>query len=98
MKDNKYTPGPWFAVEYAGYFNIQSQDGYGEKYNLLDREEDENAEANAKLIAASPDLLEALQDVMAQMSGRYEDKSCGHHFTCICGTDKAIQAINKATV
>jgi hypothetical protein len=90
MKDNKYTPGPWFAVEYAGYFNIQSQDGYGEKYNLLDREEDENAEANAKLIAASPDLLEACIEALKEMEfHNWHNSKTGNLIR---------SAINKATV
>lgn len=50
--------------------------------------------ANAKLISAAPDLLEALQDFMANASG--ETESCGHSFECVCRFDKARAAIAKA--
>lgn len=50
--------------------------------------------ANADLIAAAPELLEALQDLMANASGDAE--SCGHSFECICRFDKAKAAIAKA--
>lgn len=55
-----HTPGPWYAIEYAGMWGIQSVDEYSQDNNLLDMENDDRAEANAKLIAAAPDLLEAL--------------------------------------
>ena len=56
-----HTPGPWFAIQYANQWNIQSKDGYeGALTNVLDEDEDVNAEANARLIAAAPELLEAL--------------------------------------
>jgi hypothetical protein len=58
---NKHTPAPWFAVQYANEWNIQSEDGYeGVCTNVLDEEEDENHEANAQLIAAAPELLQML--------------------------------------
>ncbi|HGH3390645.1 TPA: hypothetical protein ACJIKU_000431 [Citrobacter freundii] len=50
--------------------------------------------ANAHLIAAAPELLEALQDFMAESAGNA--KSCGHDFECICRFDKARAAIAKA--
>lgn len=66
----KGTPAPWFIEEYdingkcdAKYFDIRSMstDGY-EYMDLLDsvRVGDEKALANAHLIAAAPELLEAL--------------------------------------
>ena len=51
--------------------------------------------ANANLIAAAPELLEALQLLMAEQTGG--NKSCGHNgFTCMCPYDKARAAIAKA--
>ncbi len=53
------------------------------------------AEANAQLTIAAPDLLEALQLLMAEQTGG--NKSCGHNgFTCTCPYDKARAAIAKA--
>ncbi len=66
--DNKHTPGPW------GLEHHLLQDGNGgEKYSLVTirpnktikihtwKDEDE---ANARLIASAPDLLEALEGLM----------------------------------
>lgn len=51
--------------------------------------------ANAHLIAAAPELLEALQLLMAEQTGG--NKSCGHNgFTCMCSYNKARAAIAKA--
>lgn len=50
---------------------------------------------DGKLMAAAPDLLQALSDLLASISGG--EKSCGHAFTCICPGDKARSAIAKAT-
>lgn len=58
---DKHTPGPWNvlpAENEQGGFDIDSEYGYhiAETIGGLDYEE----EANARLIAAAPDLLEAL--------------------------------------
>ena len=50
--------------------------------------------ANAHLIAAAPDLLAALKDCVAHMSGG--EKSCGHQFECACVGRNAVAAIAKA--
>ena len=72
--ETKHTPGPWYYNEYpyddpkATKFEIIYDDsiGNGIQYPIADIQElDEqygNAEANAKLIAAAPDLLEACQE------------------------------------
>lgn len=53
------------------------------------------AEANARLIAAAPDLLAALEDLLAQGAGL--PKSCGHLPVCVCPENAARAAIAKAT-
>ncbi len=60
----KHTPGPWRAFEtrvcfanMAGGFDIR---------NCPD------AEANARLIAAAPELLEALKEVTSDYAGRFD--------------------------
>jgi hypothetical protein len=57
MSNTKHTPGPWQLsksgeVVYAGVLSVATTHGH------------HNPKANAKLIAAAPDLLEALQWLM----------------------------------
>lgn len=60
----KHTPGPWYALDYGGYINLQTEDCYSEG-GLLDLDKDENAVDNGLLAAASPDLKAALDAVIA---------------------------------
>lgn len=53
-----YTRGPWFAINYAGWINLQTKKEYEYSSNILDSEHYENAEENGKLAAAAPELLE----------------------------------------
>jgi len=87
----KYTPGPW---------NLKSGVDFEYKHQIRDSEEKpvvfwpvyagqtkKTAEANARLIAAAPDLLEALQNLLTwvQEPHPYSDRHA------------AIAAIVKAT-
>lgn len=67
----EHTPGPWthelqsgseyiYEVMAAGYYVATAHDGAMGK---------SNAEANARLIAAAPDLLEALQEAAVLIEG-----------------------------
>lgn len=107
----KGTPAPWFIEEYdingkcdAKYFDIRSMstDGY-EYMDLLDlvRVGDEKALANAHLIAAAPELLEALIELVQS----YDKCSIDHNGLCQehflqeandCTFKKANLAIAKA--
>ena len=66
MSETKHTPGPWcYIVNIKGKFGIYPE---GEKLFLTLTDH----EANARLIAAAPELLE----VCKQVCGR-SDVSCG---------------------
>ena len=68
---SKHTPGPWFVQ--PGFLTIYNMDGgdYGltcAVASVLDKQPGRDAaEANARLIAAAPDLLEALKHARSQM-------------------------------
>lgn len=107
MKEFKGTPGPWEikqeevdrpyirirGTRLGGRFkvaNVLSPD-----YDGVHHREVDETRANARLIAAAPELLKALQLLMAEQTGG--NKSCGHNgFTCMCPYDKARAAIAKA--
>lgn len=59
-----YTPGPWHAVNYNGFFAIQKKDKYDHRDNLLDLEHDSRAANNAQLAAAAPQLYESLEKIL----------------------------------
>ena len=77
----KHTPGPWhrrhgYIVEING----------GVLANVPFTTGDDEDKANARLIAAAPDLLEALKEV-------YESLSCEYGYDA---TDSIKQVIDKA--
>lgn len=72
----KHTPGPWSVPHFAeagncqcGYVFSDSQTGMGSICTVDwggENETKEVASANARVIAAAPELLEALQDLLAR--------------------------------
>lgn len=71
-----HTPGPWH-IDYAaaGGGNIQSVNGPVANTRWFGNTQKEALEdfANARLIAAAPDLLEALKDLARSLSDSDED-------------------------
>ena len=68
--ENKHTPGPWFAVDYAGKFDIQNGEMYEDTdllcYDTIWDEKSldkETVEANAKIMVAAPEMLEVLETI-----------------------------------
>jgi hypothetical protein len=59
-----HTPAPW-QVDYSGncHIGITDKNERTIAFCNLQNEDGDEDEANAKLIAAAPDLLEALQDI-----------------------------------
>ena len=68
MEAVKHTPGPWFASgRYIGTVNHMSY--IGECRNAADNWSDDcPASANARLIAAAPELLEALKEAQLALA------------------------------
>lgn len=81
MNNFKGTPGPWQWDQDGGALRskthillcpgnvpggIDTRDGWGALLGAFAGDDDES-EANAKLIAAAPDLLEALQAIIARL-------------------------------
>lgn len=91
----KHTPGPWEAVIYDGPFDqplIKSGHGtIGRLHGMEDRQH----EANAKLVAAAPELLEALQDLLKGVNGLPPLTAIAGVLTQQCKHAEA--AIKKAT-
>lgn len=89
----KHTPGPWVASHNSWETSTVYADGRVVAECLIDADVSEEnqhelepiKEANARLIAAAPELLEALQEVIA-ISDRKHD-----------AWDKAKAAIARAT-
>ena len=66
---NTYTPGPWRvapASDYAPSHELNVDAGTRAYICLAGVRGDANAEANARLIAAAPDLLHALDALLKQ--------------------------------
>lgn len=97
----QHTPGPWSVPHFAdmlggckcGYVFSESQRGMGSICSVVsggENEEHEQAIANARLIAAAPDLLAACQAYMADRA----EAGC----TADSGAVKAMRAaIEKAS-
>ena len=68
MSETKHTPGPWRVAprsDYPEHADINVDAGTRGYVALCGKAGDEEAEANARLIAAAPELLEALREVVA---------------------------------
>ena len=55
--ENKHTPGPWHVIN---EWNVSGPEYEVANGSIMVRDDDESA-ANARIIAAAPDLLEALE-------------------------------------
>ena len=80
MSEWKHTPGPWLLQETTVYalneeripvnrFTASIDSGWRNEKSRISRKE---VEANARLISAAPELLEALELVMDRLVDRHE--------------------------
>lgn len=96
--NTKYTPGPWSIDTYRpGDKELFISDA-GATIDIDDCTVEERAErfANADLIAAAPDLLEALIH-LAEKEWFKDPTFTGKHVICGLDSDKVRNAILKAT-
>ena len=61
MSESKYTPGPWCADNWATGYAVSAPESH---YSVCRLEDCNNAHANAMLISAAPELLEACKTAM----------------------------------
>ncbi|HET7624396.1 MAG TPA: hypothetical protein VFM25_03955 [Verrucomicrobiae bacterium] len=69
----KHTPGPWTIRTDYPYHNIVSNDGRLIAETMLGSQTDED-KANARLIAAAPDLLASCKALVAAFWGAFPEK------------------------
>jgi hypothetical protein len=97
--ENTHTPGPWNIYPMGNYFGIDSQDGriiitFGdgdEEFMGVRGDSYEEMKANSTLIAAAPEMLEALEGLQDILNNHYGDDKDETHLM-----DKAFEAIKKA--
>jgi hypothetical protein len=76
MSESKHTPGPWNAEPMTGR-GAWVKGSSGEWAALSCGDTDTTAEANARLIAAAPELLEALNKIISRHSELVCSGDCG---------------------
>lgn len=89
------TPGPWeTSVNDEGQWDVCAEGGGDMVADLADCPE--SAEANARLIAAAPDLLAALKGLRAAALSEYVSCDCPNASICRPSIKAADAAIAKA--
>jgi hypothetical protein len=58
MSERRYTPGPWEVREVDGLFAVCHREGW-----VLESDDVEQDRADARLIAAAPEMFELLEDI-----------------------------------
>ena len=101
---SEYTPGPWYVKRNGVRSPVNSEDGRHIamiNYSPMTIP-DEMHEANARLIVAAPDLLEALRAIYKEAFSENDPDHCHHCHTRVgahepwCAAGIARAAIDKA--
>lgn len=58
MKKPNITPGEWYAIDYAGYINIQDKPHYDNHCDVLNIDDHKEAHANADFICKCKSIFE----------------------------------------
>lgn len=100
MSDAKHTPGPWKIVYRVGRDNLPSLLDVNGDHVPLSQKSNPVALANAVLIAAAPDMAEALREAVASMRANMfifkNDKLVDFKFPNLDWMEKANAALAKA--
>ena len=100
MSETKHTPGPWRVAprsDYPEHADINVDAGTRGYVALCGKAGDEEAEANARLIAAAPELLDALRETLRALESHL-DESCRDHglghrdMLCSCNQHEVVRA------
>lgn len=94
---SKHTPGPWHVSPFGAGFEIESATGVsvGQAHQtrpVRTADDHDERRANARLMAAAPELLEALKACAAVCAGEAVSKN-----GLVNALEKARDAIAKAT-
>ena len=93
---SKHTPGPWRASELGVLSDKLTSYGNWYVCSLIDPDNEEH-KANARLIAAAPELLESLEDLLSNLDEMGLATMPGDTFENMRETvDRARAAIAKA--
>ena len=84
MTQSQHTPGPWVVTDAPdaygnAVFSVMTVDEYSYIYRGL---ASAYGEANANLIAAAPDMLEALEGISVQLAAMDWENSANWNATC----------------
>jgi hypothetical protein len=103
----KHTPGPWKISKTINDFSIYAEANDNldiaavyQKSRAIDHEE---ARANTDIIAASPELVEALEAIVAAINGEFDNPSLMKFGALYADREDsikeiAIQALHKANI
>ncbi|MGP5757726.1 hypothetical protein [Pseudomonas aeruginosa] len=97
---SKHTPGPWHV---GGPNKCTIYDKHGQRLAnsfegvMATQRTDSECEANARLIAAAPELLEALKGMLEVYGGQYNDDCLPKSSSELDLIQQARAAIAKAT-
>ena len=78
MSGVKHTPGPWTVSVVNSVVCVQATDEIGQQFDICSMS-NFDMEANARLIAAAPDLLEALADMKRVFGDPVTRRALGGH-------------------
>ena len=104
--ESKHTPGPWWlgVSEHGRHFRAVDAKGHGELATVVWLMDDDDlycapspeCEANARLIAAAPDLLEALIKVTTTLAWNAHGECRAIHDGPIMPSSQAIEVARAA--